>query len=198
MRSEKKLVVTNQFVAQVMRKRLKMRYKKVQRTPFAGNSDRSLALRFLCAKVLLGLLAAGKRLINIDESWLSETDLRRKKWRCRGEANSLPSRDFGSRLSLLMAVDTDGNSYQALSHANTDHRTFQLFIWRLTNKLSEEDYHWRQNSVFIMDGASYHKEATTAEILRKLGAKTVILAPYAYPIAPVELYFAHFKRTNLN
>lgn len=53
---EHQLKVSGPFVSQVLRKHLGMRYKLVQRTPFAGNSDRSLALRFSCAKVILGLL----------------------------------------------------------------------------------------------------------------------------------------------
>ena len=75
------LTVSDGYVAQVLRHHLKMRFRKVKRTPFAGNTDKSLALRHLCAKQIIKLMEAGKRLVNIDESWLSDTDLRRRKWR---------------------------------------------------------------------------------------------------------------------
>ena len=78
------LTVSDGFVAQVLRHHLKMRFRKVKRTPFAGNMDKSLALRHLCAKQMIKLMEAGKRLVNIDESWLSDTDLRRCKWRAQG------------------------------------------------------------------------------------------------------------------
>jgi hypothetical protein len=49
-----------------------------------------------------------------------------------------------------------------------------------------------------MDGASYHKAESTCEYLKKQGVQTIVLSPYSYPMAPAELYFSHFKRTNLN
>jgi hypothetical protein len=56
-----------------------MRYKKIKKIPFQGNSDRCLVLRQLYAKQLLGILNEGKRVINIDETWLPQTDFRNRK-----------------------------------------------------------------------------------------------------------------------
>ena len=39
----------------------------------------------LYAKKMFELLKAGKRIINIDQSWLPLLDFRNKKWRARGE-----------------------------------------------------------------------------------------------------------------
>ena len=39
----------------------------------------------LYAKKMLTLLGEGKRIINIDETWLSHLDFRNKKWRQRGD-----------------------------------------------------------------------------------------------------------------
>ena len=53
-----------------------MRYKKVQRVAFLGNSNRSLFLRKKCAQKMLSILNEGKTVVNIDESWLSESDFK--------------------------------------------------------------------------------------------------------------------------
>ena len=61
-----------------------MRYKKVQKTAFQGNSQRSLVLRSLNAKLMLEILDGTKVLLNIDEANFCEADFRRRKWRLRG------------------------------------------------------------------------------------------------------------------
>ena len=127
--------VSTALIAKVLREDFQMRYQKVKKIPFAGNSERSLSLRFVCAQKLLEHLSAGKRLLNVDESWISETDLRRRKWRRRGDPNSIPTKELGLRVSLLVAIDASGRSYSSISHANTDAETFRLFLWKLTAKL---------------------------------------------------------------
>ena len=77
--------MTNAFVAKVLREKMNMRFRKVKRIPFGGNTDRSLFLRFECAKTLITLLEAKKRLVSIDESWLQEADMRRRCWKAHGE-----------------------------------------------------------------------------------------------------------------
>ena len=49
-----------------------------------------------------------------------------------------------------------------------------------------------------MDGAPAHKDKGVSEFLQQQGVQTVVLAPYGYNIAPIELFFAHFKQGNLN
>ena len=73
-----------------MREDLNMRYLKIIRTAPHANSDKSLVLRQQSALKLLKLMNTKSRLINIDESWLGESDFRRRKWQLKGLNNSLP------------------------------------------------------------------------------------------------------------
>ena len=41
---------------------------------------------------MLELLGEGKRIVNIDESWLPGLDFRSKKWRQRGERNTFSTK----------------------------------------------------------------------------------------------------------
>ena len=108
-----------------------MRYKRVKRIPFRGNSERCLVLRQQYAKFMLGLLSSGRRVINIDETWINQTDFRRMKWRQRGETNSLPCRQVNPRVSLLTAIDTSGRVYFAATQVNTNSDIFLLFMSKL-------------------------------------------------------------------
>jgi hypothetical protein len=54
-----------------------MRYKKVQKVAYQGNSQRSLVLRQLCAKSMLDILNGDMIVINLDESSFIEADYRR-------------------------------------------------------------------------------------------------------------------------
>ena len=81
LQNEKGLNVTNAFVANVLSKDLHMRFKRVQRTSFQGNSDISVVKRQLFAKVVIDSLLEGKRLVCIDETKIVESDMRKRKWK---------------------------------------------------------------------------------------------------------------------
>ena len=72
-------------------------------------------LRQLYGKTLLELLHSGKRIINIDESWLPSMSFTRKKWCVRGQKNTHPFRDFSQRVNMIVALDTSGRVYLSLT-----------------------------------------------------------------------------------
>jgi len=61
-----------------------MSYKKIKSVALHANSDKNRILRQRFAIELVNLLNAGKRIINVDESWLGMTDFRRQKWCPKG------------------------------------------------------------------------------------------------------------------
>ena len=64
-------VLPRRLVASVLRDRFGMRFHKVKRVAFKGNSERSLVVRQQCAKKMLELLDQGTRVVNVDESWVN-------------------------------------------------------------------------------------------------------------------------------
>jgi hypothetical protein len=46
-----------------------------------GNRDANMVLRSKYAKVMIELMHQDKRIINVDETWLSQSDFRRRKWK---------------------------------------------------------------------------------------------------------------------
>jgi hypothetical protein len=57
---------------------------------------------------------------------------------------------------------------------------------------------YRQNTVLLIDGASYHRSAETHNFLCNMGVRIVVGGPYGYQAAPIESFFAALKDRNLN
>ena len=67
-------------VRQVLRKDLHMGYRMVRTVTVQANSERCLVLRQQYALRMLPLLESGRRIINVDESWLNQTRFIRRLW----------------------------------------------------------------------------------------------------------------------
>ena len=87
----------------------------LKKVAYQGNSQRCLVTRMLYAKKMFSLLDEGKRIINIDETWLPHLDFRNKKWRQRGETNTVSTKALSERVNMIAALDTDGRVYLSLT-----------------------------------------------------------------------------------
>ena len=65
-------------------------------------------------------------------------------------------REVAPRISLIAALDTDGRAAFAMQHANTDISVLVLFLSHLFDKYDEEVPGWKNDSVILLDNASYH------------------------------------------
>ena len=65
-------------------------------------------------------------------------------------------------------------------------------------KLDKERPNWRRDTVVTMDGASYHSCSGILTLLSKLRIPVMMQGPHSYDVAPCELYFAAFKRDDIN
>ena len=182
----------------VLRHDIGARFQRVKRVPHLGNSTRCLLLRQHYAKMMLEKLDAGWRVINLDQTWVNDANFMRRKWRLRGQSNSISERRIAPRISVQLAICTEGSLYFSLSQANTDSKTFCLFITWLANRLSRKDRNWRDNTLLLIDGARYQTSRESMGYMRRLGFRVAVSAPYSYAAAPVELAFAHLKAGNLN
>ena len=174
-----------------------MKYRKIHQVPLHLNSDRNLILRQRWAMRFLELYGQ-KTWLNIDESWLSESNFQRRKWRMPGELNTVPVGYMAPRISIIVGLDTRGNLYLTLSQANTDSDTIEPFIHLLAAKLDAEQPNWREHYVWLLDNASYHTSAQTMKVFEKLRVPVCFLGPNSYDAAVCELVFAALKTVNLN
>ena len=141
---------------------------------------------------------AGKRVINIDESSMSQGLFVRQSWASRGSKNTYSTKPYGQRLSLIAAMDTLGQVYFAVSQSTVDSEVFKAFMLRLAAILDCEDPDWRNNSIFVVDNASYHRSDDSLEAFRVLNIPVMAAGPYGYDASPCEKLFAHLKVGDLN
>ena len=78
------------------------------------------------------LMMAGKRILNLDEASLGQSNFLRSGWGMSNNTLRYITKPLGQRLSIFIDVDTFGKGYFAVSQANTDGRTFGGFLFRLT------------------------------------------------------------------
>lgn len=132
LKERKGLEVSAKKVRRLLKNGLGFSYRQAKKVPIQCNSDRCLILRQQFAKQLLMQLKNKKRIINFDETWLNESSFVRKTWSSKQSSASCNLRAITPRLSVLGAIDTDGNCWFALSHATTDSNTIMLFFRSLT------------------------------------------------------------------
>ena len=147
---------------------------------------------------MLPLLRDGSRIINLDESWLNDTNYSRKLWLPAHTSASIPLSPVHHRLALIAALDTEGRVYYSLTQANTDQNVMLAFLIGLMHLLDLESPSWREDTIFLLDGARYHTGSEIRTYMRKLELEVIWSAPYSYSTAPIELVFAALKFGELN
>ena len=71
------------------------------------------------------------RIINIDETWLNESSFIRKTWAPRDGLGNIMHNSVAPRLSIIVALDTEGHVWFALNHSNTDSNVMATFLYYL-------------------------------------------------------------------
>ena len=122
------LEVDDLLVRRVMRKELKMGYRLAKQVPMQSNSERCLVLRQQYSLRMLPLLDVGRRIINVDESWLNQTRFLRRTWAPADSTCTFRSKQVAPRISLILAIDTEGRTWFALTQVNTDADVMTLFL----------------------------------------------------------------------
>ena len=147
---------------------------------------------------MLPLLQDGTRIINIDESWLNDTNFTRKIWIPSQTSSSMPLNPVHHRLSLIAALDTEGRVYYSLTQANTDQNVMLALLIGLMNLLDMENPEWREDTIFLFDGARYHVGSEIRTYMRQLELEVMWSAPNSYSTAPIEMVFGALKFGELN
>ena len=91
---------------------------------------------------MLPLLENGRRIINVDESWLNQTRFLRRIWAPTDAAGTFTDKQVAPRLSLIAALDTEGRIWFSLTQANTDTDVMTTFLRYLVRELDRESPSW--------------------------------------------------------
>ena len=66
---------------------------------------------------------------------------------------------------MIIALDTEGIVWFTLSHANTDSNMMGLFLYSLVNQLERESPGWKEDTIILLDNASYHVSVETRVVV---------------------------------
>ena len=181
-----------------MKHELDMSYRKCRFDATQTNSDRCLIQRQQYARVLLRQLECGKRIVNVDESWLSQSTFHRKLWAPKDQRCATVKHTVSPRISVFAAIDTEGRCWYSLSQAITNGETFMLFMHHLAAMLEAEIPNWKETSIILFDGARYHVSPESREKLARAGYPIMMTGPYSFTSSPIETLFAALKQGELN
>ena len=92
----------------VMKKDLDMKYKKVKPISIHANSPKNLVCWQQFALKFVELLLQGKRILNIDETWLGMSDFRYMKWQPAESTNAVLKLQLAPRISIITGLDSRG------------------------------------------------------------------------------------------
>ena len=146
----------------------------------------------------MAMLDQGRRIINVDETFLNQTNFQRKQWAKIDRPSTVKMKSISPALSMIAALDTDGRVYFSLGHATTNQDTFMLFMRHLVAKLDQETPGWQENSCILMDNAPYHSGEEIRSYLRKMQVPIIYSGPYSFSAAGIETLFSHLKLGELN
>ena len=65
---------------------------------------------------------------------------------------------------MIVGVDTDGNSFVTLTQSNSNSGIMQIYFMALVKKLDKLKPSWRDKTIILLDGASYHNSKTTIQV----------------------------------
>ena len=193
-----RLKVSRPKIRAIMRRECGLKYRRNKRNPTHINSERCLVLRQHYATTMLEFLKSGHRVINVDETWLNETNFTRQMWCSTKTPAAVSSRPISPSLSMIAALDSEGRVYFTLSHAATDQDTFMLFMRHLVKQLDIETPGWEDDTIILIDNAPYHTGKNLRKYFLKMQIPVMYSAPYCYSSAPIETLFAHLKLGELN
>jgi hypothetical protein len=163
-----------------------------------NNTDEHKFRRHYFGKFLLEQLNGGWRCLNYDESSLDHFNCYSRAWCRRGKKVGDFIAPVAPRITLVAAVDNLGNSYLSLLQTNSNRHTTLLLLSQLFDLLSQEDPHWKESTIIIIDGARYHTTPSIRAMFRLHGVSHCITSPHSPQLAPIELYFSMLKQGELN
>lgn len=146
---------------------------------------------------MFDLLIKGKRIINVDESFIDQSNYTRRSWSHKKYRGSVKSTNMKESLKIFAALDTDGNVQFALSHANTNQDTFMLFMRHLVQHLDQSSPGWQESSLILLDNAPYHNSKKIKRQFKRMQIPIMYSAAYSYTTAPIESFFSLLKTNEL-
>ena len=81
-------------------------------------------------------------------------------------------------MNIIAGISNNNDLFYTFNKGKTNSNTFLLFITKVCNYLSSVNLKWRDNTLFMIDNAGYHRSTYTIENLKQLQVPVFFLGPY--------------------
>jgi hypothetical protein len=81
---------------------------------------------------------------------------------------------------MIAALCSSGTTLLSIIQANSNNEVMAVFFTYLVRKLDSQDPNWRDNSVLLLDNASYHSNPDIKQHLAFLRVPVIYSGPYSY------------------
>ncbi len=95
-------------------------------------------------------------------------------------------------------MSSRGRVFFTINQGKTTSLTFLLFLSKLCQRLDSLERHWRKDTLFLLDNASFHKSEKAVAGYKGMGLPIMFLGPYSFNMAAVEKLFSFVKNRDLN
>ena len=106
---EKWLKFNLPLIRNILKTEIDYIYRKAKKVEPRTNTENSLVHRQKYAKTMFDLLIKGKRIINVDESFIDQSNYTRRSWSHKKYRGSVKSTNMKESLKIFASLDTDGN-----------------------------------------------------------------------------------------
>lgn len=81
----------------------------------------------------------GKKILNIDQTPLGDSNFVQKGWMPSDSRLSKKIKLISPRITMIAAIDSDGDCYWSLLQANSNAKTLEMFLYYLVRILDNKD-----------------------------------------------------------
>ena len=132
-------------------------YRLVRPITSQHNNPSAKLQRQLAASYFIRNMIRGKRIINVDESVIRQTDHRKRGWIAREKHNMVVQSSRLNCVNIIAGISSYGEFFFTVNQGKTNGITFLYFLTKLISELDSIDSEWRRNTVIMVDNAPYHR-----------------------------------------
>ena len=123
------------MIRRYLKFKLGLNYKIVRTISCNHNFIVNKLKRQCAASNYIDFLYEGKRIINIDESNIADTDSRNRGWWYPRRKNQVTKNHRMSNVNLILGISSYGEFFYSVNFGKTNSDTFFLYIMKLVQKL---------------------------------------------------------------
>ena len=185
--------ISNYTVRKVLKQNMNYSYKRVGFRPAKAFGVDFQSSRAHYAELIAMLDTLGVHMVQIDEFSVGHNFSPSYSWGPKGINHFVRSERVCKSFSVMVEVSKVRLEYAFIYHGTTNHIVFSKFIESLLTQLKKDKNFRVDNSVFLFDGAAYHKTNSVDILLKSHKATAIIGVPYTPEFAFVEFFNNYVK-----